>query len=163
MVDPDNRRPVDFARLEKMLDELDKRPLPDLFANWPDGALKLYLIRRVLELRSRHCDLFSQGDYIPLTASGPRENHVIAFARHHAASWVVAIAPRFLVKLSSTSKLPLDHRVWRGTEVQLPENAPLRWSNVLTGESLELSDARRMPLSTVLRKFPVALLAASPS
>jgi (1->4)-alpha-D-glucan 1-alpha-D-glucosylmutase len=163
MVDPDNRRPVEFDRLQRMFEGLDGRGIPDLLEKWQDGALKLYLIHKALELRKLHRDLFLQGDYIPLAASGPRENHVIAFARHAGASWIVAVAPRFLMKLSTGCKPPLGRRVWRDTEVCLPENAPLQWSNVLSGEALKLSEARRMPLPLILRRFPVALLAASPS
>jgi len=101
-----------------------------------------------------------QGEYIPLTASGPRENHVIAFARHSGNSWIVAIAPRFPMKLSPGARLPIGVRVWRDTEVVLPKNAPRLWTNTLTGESLKLDAERRMPLPLILRKFPIALLAA---
>jgi (1->4)-alpha-D-glucan 1-alpha-D-glucosylmutase len=162
MVDPDNRRPIDFARLQRALEDLAGRSLREMLTNWTDGALKLYLMHKVLQLRNSHRDVFQEGDYVPLGARGPRENHVIAFARHFCATWIVAVAPRFVMRLSGGFKPPLGRRVWRDTELCLPENAPLRWTNVLTGESLTVSESRRMPLPSVLRKFPVALLTASP-
>jgi (1->4)-alpha-D-glucan 1-alpha-D-glucosylmutase len=161
MVDPDNRRPVDFARIQNMLESLGERTPAVLLQRWQDGAVKLYLVHKALEVRNRNPDVFSGGDYIPLTSSGPREDHVIAFARHAGDSWALAVAPRFLLKLSGGGKPPLGRRVWRDTEVRLPENAPLRWSNVLTGESLTVFEGRTIPLPLILRRFPAALLTAS--
>jgi len=161
LVDPDNRRPVNFAALEEKLSALPSMGLPCLLKNWGDGAMKLFLVQKTLEQRHARPEVFSAGDYLPLTATGKRKDHVIAFARHAGAQWIIAAAPRLLTKLSSLAKAPLGGRVWYDTELPLPQNAPRRWRNVLTDEVVKIPEARRMPLAAILKRFPVALLAAS--
>jgi len=146
---------------KNLLERVGERPLPDLLEKWQDGAVKLGLLHKLLELRRDHREVFAAGDYIPLSAIGVRENHVVAFARHAGAAWLVAVAPRFTMRLSA-EKAPLGKRVWRDTEICLPENAPRRWLNVLTGKTVRVSEMKKIPLATALHRFPVALLTAFP-
>lgn len=91
-VDPDNRRPVDFARRAEMLDET-----PDwnaLAARWPDGRLKLAWTRRLLAFRNRHAAVFTHGDYAPLAVRGRHRDHVIAFARRHRGAVAIVVTLR---------------------------------------------------------------------
>src|SRR5205823_5608700 len=81
LVDPDNRRPVDFSSRIAMLNDLKRRAsLPHLLKHWMDGRLKMYVTWKLLNFRRSHADLFLHGEYIPLRVSGTRANHVIAFA-----------------------------------------------------------------------------------
>ena len=162
LVDPDNRRPVDYERRERLLATLGDRTLPDLLRNWQDGAVKLYLIRRTLAFRAAHSSLFLEGDYIGLSASGPREQHVLSFARRLAGFWCLVATPRFAARLSPAGNPPLGGWIWRGTLLHLPAGAPRRWTNLLTDETVEATEDGALPVRNILRRFPVALLRSLP-
>lgn len=109
LVDPDNRRPVDFGKRREMLAELQARAgddLPGLAAEllecWPDERLKLFVTWRALEFRRRHSALFLHGTYEPLTVHGSREANVCVFARTHELDWLLVAVPRFTQQAWST-------------------------------------------------------------
>ncbi|MFH1724311.1 MAG: malto-oligosyltrehalose synthase [Elusimicrobiota bacterium] len=161
LVDPDNRRPVDFAARGAMLDRIvsgcDGDPVglaSRLLEDMADGAVKLFLIHRGLAARRRHPELFREGDYVPLQASG-RAGNVVAFARRRGTQWCVAIAPRMFAALVGAGELPLGDRVWGDARLELPQPAPARWTDAVTGSRLE---GRVLPLADALAAFPVALL-----
>ena len=162
LVDPDNRRPVDFARRQALLEEPSQANLADLLQNWPTGGLKQYVIQRTLIWRREHAAVFRDGEYIPLEAQGKNAVHVISCARHAGMEWTIAVAPRFPAALSRSASPPVGRRVWADTELSFPATAPRRWQNLFTGENLELAGSGRAPLAAILRSFPVALLAALP-
>jgi (1->4)-alpha-D-glucan 1-alpha-D-glucosylmutase len=173
LVDPDNRRPVDFRTRVTMLDELQQRESKDLtslvrelVARRTDGRIKLYLTYKSLNFRREHRDLFEQGAYQPVTVSGAKEAHVLAFARHLGDVWALVAVPRLVVKLSPSAKPPLGKRIWKETVLHLPEGAPNGWQNVFTGEALAVSDSntteRGLMAHEVFHRFPVALLVSSP-
>ncbi|MDX1607151.1 MAG: malto-oligosyltrehalose synthase, partial [Candidatus Competibacterales bacterium] len=107
LVDPDNRRPVDYARRAATLDDAD---LPTLLADWRDGRLKQHLIRTTLTLRRVQSELFTQGGYQPLTDEGDHSERVVAFARTLGEAACVVVVPRLVQPLldSSDSLLPRD-------------------------------------------------------
>jgi (1->4)-alpha-D-glucan 1-alpha-D-glucosylmutase len=173
LVDPDNRRPVDFRTRVTMLDELQQRESKDLtslvrelVARRTDGRIKLYITYKALNFRRGHRDLFEQGAYQPLTVSGAKEDHVLAFARHLGNCWALVAVPRLVVKLSPSAKPPVGKRIWKETVLHLPEGAPNGWQNVFTGEALTVADKntteRGLLAHEVFRRFPVALLVSSP-
>jgi (1->4)-alpha-D-glucan 1-alpha-D-glucosylmutase len=149
LVDPDNRRDVDFARRRRMLADLDAdrldadgpaTPAADLVARL--DATKLLVTSRVLRLRRDHPDWFA-GSYAPLTAVGPAAGHVVAFARGGHA-----------ITLATRLPAGLRHRGgWAGTALAVPAKG---WVDVLTGSRYS---AERVPLSELTRRLPVALLA----
>ena len=106
LVDPDNRRPIDFVIRKQMLARLKQElagPKADavalarkLLRTWPDGLIKLYVIFRSLGYRKVHQRLFEEGAYVPLTGDGPLAKHVCAFARHGEGHAALVIVPRFL-------------------------------------------------------------------
>jgi (1->4)-alpha-D-glucan 1-alpha-D-glucosylmutase len=171
LVDPDNRRPVDFARRRAMLDELrsamalpgaDLAPLArGLVDSLEDGRAKLYLTMQGLCYRRQHPDLFLAGDYRPLETAGPRKDHLVAFARRMESRVAVAVAPRFLAQLGLSGP-PLGKEVWQRTWLPLPEDWPgHRYRNVLTAEVVPVSTHEgrpALPVEAVLASFPVALL-----
>jgi (1->4)-alpha-D-glucan 1-alpha-D-glucosylmutase len=169
LVDPDNRRPVDFRLRAAMLEsvrrlhtENPQRLLEDLMSGWKDGRIKLFLTDVALDFRRAHAELFLDGDYVPLNAYGPRQAHVCAFARRKNGLWALSIAPRWTTRLIPAGRPPLGETVWGNTVLLLPAGAPEEWRNVLTGERLRAApmsgEERTLALSSVLKRFPVALI-----
>jgi (1->4)-alpha-D-glucan 1-alpha-D-glucosylmutase len=175
LVDPDNRRPVDFGLRRRRLEEIRQGeekagPLAlarELVSEMRDGRIKLYLIRQALGLRSGKRELFERGGYLPLEVRGERADHLCAFERSLGDSSVIAVAPRFFTRLvGGPGELPLGREVWLGTRIVLPPEAEGgRYRNVFTGEILESErqeGGERLYLGEVLADFPVALLEKLP-
>ncbi len=172
LVDPDNRRPVDYQRRRELLAELraraeaagaDRTALArELVENSADDRIKLYLTNLGLEYRRGHPDLFAEGDYQPLTAQGEKAAHVLAFARGLGESRVLAVAPRLVAGLANGEERPPQGVVWGETWLALPEEAAgRRYRNLFTGEELAVGEREATPglaLADLLRHFPVALL-----
>jgi (1->4)-alpha-D-glucan 1-alpha-D-glucosylmutase len=173
LMDPDNRRPVDFPKRARLVRELaaaehDGREalIEHMLLHWPDGRVKLYLTSRALEFRRRHNPLFLEGDYVPLHPTGKKTENVCAFARRKEKAWVLAAAPLLTTQLVEPGRMPLGHEVWGTSGILLPEGAPVEWRNALTGETVKAGSTRRkrwLMLKNVFRRFPVALLEAGGS
>ncbi len=164
LVDPDNRRPVDFAAREAALAGDD--PPAALLATWRDGRVKQTLIRRALRLRRRVPDLFARGAYVKLTAEGPEADRVLAFARVHGEHAALVAVGRLLAPLlgpGATTPLPAVTS-WRGTSLALPRNLMSRtWSDVLGGmvpRGGHAPGGARIPVGELFGALPVALLEA---
>ena len=172
LVDPDNRGPVDFERRVSLLAELKKREeqdrstlIQDLLEHWQDGRIKLYVISRVLTFRREHTQLFLEGSYQPLLASGTKQENVFAFARRAKNTWAIAAVPRLVTKIAPEGRPPVGQDLWAGSTLPLPKKAPLDWINILTGEKLRArpaNEAHALRLGEVFGRFPVALLMGSP-
>jgi (1->4)-alpha-D-glucan 1-alpha-D-glucosylmutase len=175
LVDPDNRRPVNYARRREDLRAIREAlvaPPPGgvadlaraLVAAKEDGRVKLYVTHRVLDCRRRHARLFGDGAYVPLEAQGARREHVVAFARRLAAETALAVVPRFLARLRSAGP-PLGAPVWAGTWLGLPEEwTARRYRNALTDDVVEVTTREGRPtlaLEAIFGSFPVALLEAA--
>lgn len=144
LVDPDNRRPVDYELRRKLLKEMHTLDARAVMARMEEGLPKLWVIHRALCLRNEQRDWFGEyAPYAPLEARGEKSDHVVA---HMRGEHVVAIAPRWWKTLGGD---------WGDTTVSLPKG---RWKNVLTDESIEGGPA---PLAKLLESFPVALLRLS--
>jgi (1->4)-alpha-D-glucan 1-alpha-D-glucosylmutase len=162
LVDPDNRRPIDFEQRRIWLHEIKQRQqnLPDLISELlthpQDGRLKLFLIVQALKARADYKSVFLDGSYQPLEVSGSHQNHLVAFARIHQSGTLITIAPRFLIDLVQPGQYPLGEQIWEETYVHLPaEFASL--NNVITGQSI--STDHKLAVGEALQHFPVALLA----
>jgi (1->4)-alpha-D-glucan 1-alpha-D-glucosylmutase len=175
LVDPDNRRPVDYERRREMLRGLQERvasancQLPqftrELTEAKEDGRIKLYVTHRALHCRREHPELFTIGEYLPAEADGVKLNHVFGFARRRDRECAVVAVPRLLVGLvPDLEQLPLGRDAWQDTVLNIPElevNRP--WRNVFTGEVLKPSvraGRNVLVLAEVLANSPVALLLA---
>ena len=163
LVDPDNRRPVDFEKRRAMLtgireqDDADiGRLVQDLLATREDGKIKLFLIYRALKAKKANREIFRSGAYLPLEPAGRFRNHVIAFAWRYEQQWALVVAPRFLSYLVQEGEFPLGRQVWQDTEVIMPGGAPAAWRNVITGEVL--SAGKELFVGDIMLRFPVALL-----
>jgi len=168
LVDPDNRRPVDYGRRREMLATLktnvrsaggDLRGLArELVGAKEDGRIKLFVTHLALQCRREFPGLFADGVYVPLEAEGPRKEHVFGFVRGKEGRWAAAVVPRFVTRLAPTTEHLPTGRVWEETVLPLPGSESVRrWRNVFTGEAYMPSGAA-LPLTGVLGHFPVALL-----
>jgi len=142
LVDPDNRRPVDYELRRRMLEELKRGvEFEEIVRRMDDGLPKLWVVHNALCLRQEHPEWFgATSGYTPVLAEGPKSEHLVAFLR---GDHVATIVPRWTLKLGSS---------WAGTTLQLP---PGRWTNRLTGDQVQGS---RLRVQTLLERFPVALL-----
>jgi (1->4)-alpha-D-glucan 1-alpha-D-glucosylmutase len=173
LVDPDNRRPVDYdlrsallADLQKACEEAgtDRRNLvAQLIETYRDGRIKLYVTMSCLRYRREHTDLFLRGDYVPLEARGDRPDHLLAYARIHRDQAVVAAITRLAAGLNrGAAPFPLGRDAWGETWLTVPSWRPgSPYRNLLTGELLETTDAEGtqvLPATEIFGTCPVALL-----
>ncbi|CEJ46869.1 malto-oligosyltrehalose synthase [Umezakia ovalisporum] len=163
MVDPDNRRPVDFQIRQSHLKVIKKQSQEDilkfvdeLLATKEDSRIKLFVIVQALKARKENLTVFQQGDYLPLEAKGKYSDHIIAFARIHSNQTIITIAPRFFTSLIEPGEYPLDIQVWDDTYIHLPPAAPSLWQNTITQQTLYTD--KTMLIGEALKHFPVALL-----
>jgi (1->4)-alpha-D-glucan 1-alpha-D-glucosylmutase len=152
LVDPDNRRPVDFAPLTDF-----SWKARDLLDTWQDGRLKVFLTEKLLGFRTGNLDLFTHGGYVPLEISGKRSRNLFAFARRWGDHWCLSVVPRFATQLSVVTRPPMGLRAWLDTTLVLPGGAPKRWKNIITGESVNAADGSLL-MSKAMEHFPMALL-----
>ncbi|MFO7968366.1 MAG: hypothetical protein R6U44_12300 [Archaeoglobaceae archaeon] len=167
LVDPDNRRPVDFEKRKRSLQYMNQREdtlglIRELLSSYRDGRIKLFLIQRALKARKENIEVFQKGDYIPLEVNGKYRDHIIAFARTHGERGAITVAPRFVNSLiseneMSENKYPLDS-MWEDTHVVLPQE--LKGLNQLKDSitGMEVEKGEKLMVGDVLKYFPVALL-----
>jgi (1->4)-alpha-D-glucan 1-alpha-D-glucosylmutase len=174
LVDPDNRRPVDYAARRGALDSIQTlhaqqgaaacaQSLLESFAN---GQIKLYLTWKTLAFRRETESLFREGDYLPLKVHGIQAERVCAFSRQFGGETMLVVVPRLLDGLmGEQGRLPLGKSVWGDTRVELlPERLHAQWTNVLTDESVgtqQSGESQELPLAQLFRSFPYAVLRAT--
>ena len=173
LVDPDNRRPVDYERRRSLLSEvqaLGQLPAEEcaarvtgLLEHMEDGRIKLYVTWRALQLRRERAALFRDGAYLSLLADGARAEHVVAYARRAQREEVVVCVPRLYVALLGARQTYRPD--WGDTSVDLPVGASQRYRNVLTGELIEVGQGAgrgQLRLAEICARFPLALLVPEP-
>jgi (1->4)-alpha-D-glucan 1-alpha-D-glucosylmutase len=151
VVDPDNRRPVDWPLRHRLIDDIDGACVTDLSRDWQDGREKLFVIRKLLDLRRSHPDLFEQGDYRPIEAEDDSSNHICAFARVRGAEEIVVVVPRLVYQLYQGG----CSANWGAAKVGLP---PGKWRDVFTGRWQD--GGAPASVSQLLAGFPVAVLSS---
>jgi (1->4)-alpha-D-glucan 1-alpha-D-glucosylmutase len=149
LVDPDNRRPVDYERSRSLLATLRDATPPALIEDWRSGAVKVFVTQRLLNLRRDMEQVFSDGTYRALETAGPHAERIVAFVREHGDAAVAVVVPRLTVPLG----FPAIGKVWRDTTVNLP---PGRWRNAFSPHEMKTSGAVRM--ADILQEFPFACL-----
>lgn len=184
LVDPDNRRPVDFELRQRLLQDLDhslaerapasgpqtgaapsqqRAQVLELFDAMSDGRAKLYLISRTLRLRAHLPKLFDSGDYQALSVRGPCREHVCAYLRRYEDQRLLVVVPRLCAKLLdfTPGRLPVGQKVWADTWIELGrEEAGRVYRHVLTHEALGpeyIDQSGRIPIGAALRSAPVGL------
>jgi (1->4)-alpha-D-glucan 1-alpha-D-glucosylmutase len=149
LVDPDNRRPVDWQTRRRLIHEVDGARVTDLSPDWQDGREKLFIINKLLNLRRSYPELFAQGDYRPIEAEDGSASHICAFARARGEEGIIVIVPRLVYRLYDGG----CSVKWGGTKIGLPSG---EWRDVFTGQ---LHDGGRPVLmGRLLAHFPVAVL-----
>jgi (1->4)-alpha-D-glucan 1-alpha-D-glucosylmutase len=182
LVDPDNRRPVDFVRRRELLTQLQAEVAPgdaallacasQLARNPRDPRLKLLVTWRTLQFRRQNAQLFQRGRYIALPVEGARAKHVCAFARlakspaDQGGPLTIVIAPRLIASLtrvaeeSLATQPPLGTAIWQDTHVLLGDLPSLPLKHLFTGQSC-VAQSSRLSVAAALADFPVAILTAS--
>ncbi len=160
LVDPDNRRPVDFAARSAALAET--KALPELIQHWHDGRIKQRLLARMLDARVRNPELFSHGEYRPLVVRGSCAANVIAFVRKYGdQSMLVAtiLYPYKLLGESTTPAIEVEH--WGDTQLLIPASlGRQRWRNILTEQAIE-TPAAELRIADLFKDLPMAVLMAT--
>jgi (1->4)-alpha-D-glucan 1-alpha-D-glucosylmutase len=159
LVDPDNRRPVDYGKRIELLEEVAavlernrRTAILDLLEDWRDGRVKLAVIATLLAHRRDHSKLFAQGGYEPLTATGSSADQICAFARRHEDDTLMVAAARFPVRCEAEPD-------WTGTEIPWPQAASSKthWRDLFSGHVVERR-GEGVSVETVLEGMPAAVL-----
>lgn len=165
LVDPDNRRPVDYSYRMQLLNSIKEMAKKDqssfathLLEFLEDGRIKLYLTSQVLDFRRSHLKLFQEGDYEAMQAEGTRANHVIAFSRVKEDQSMIVVAGRFYTPmLDMTDSLPIGEEIWQDTSL-VSSRLNGKYRDILSGLELDVLSNERLKLSTVFSHLPLALL-----
>ena len=179
LVDPDNRRPVDFALRQSLLKQLEEAVgqneeslrvmVRELAAHPRDPRLKLFVTWRTLQFRRLHADLFAFGEYIPLAVEGAAAKHLCVFARRWTAAAgespqiALTAAPRWIAQLMKNAadvpptSPPLGAAVWNDTQIDIKDLGGFSPLNLFTGRACAVKDAR-LAAADVFADFPVAVL-----
>jgi len=166
LVDPDNRRPVDYGYRTRLLDalrargeEVDGATLArELVEGWKDGRIKMHVVRQALRLRRALPGVFGRGAYLPLAPEGERAEHVVAFARAAEGAAAVTLVPRLVATLTRDRGFALPQaRDWGRTRIPFPAELAGRWRDVLTGEETRIGE-KGVEAAAAFSILPVALL-----
>jgi (1->4)-alpha-D-glucan 1-alpha-D-glucosylmutase len=166
LVDPDNRRPVDFSAAEKYLAELEPcKPSPELcrelLEHWTDGRLKLWTTHRGLCVRSKASELFRHGDYAAVKTEGERREHVVAFVRRFQQAAALIAVPRLSFTMLNGEPRLAKAEDWGTTRLRLPQEFSGReLRNAFSGERVTVQNNGELLCSEVFASFPVAVLIA---
>ncbi len=177
LVDPDNRRPVDFTARAECLSDLRKQLAAGtsrsdlavrLLAAPDDGAIKLYVIWTVLNHRKNCLDLYARGTYRALEADGYRAAHLVAFSRQSEGHSILTVVPRLVAGLmgADSQSSPIGSQTWGDSRLTLPDAGSTRWLNALSGEIVsarQIEGRTCLDLADVFRTIPLALLIQEPS
>jgi (1->4)-alpha-D-glucan 1-alpha-D-glucosylmutase len=151
LTDPDNRGAVDFFLRQKILDSLAKQTPADLLKAWQNGAVKMFLIRTVLQYRRLHPELFKEGAYIPLKFEGKYKDSCLGFARTLDGNCVITLVSRLTKQIGFP---PIGDR-WDNTSVDLAKlNIPAA-TDLFTGRRIQVADPL---ISHIFKELPFALL-----
>jgi (1->4)-alpha-D-glucan 1-alpha-D-glucosylmutase len=163
LVDPDNRRPIDYEKRMAYLDEIKthskQNPLGlinQLLKSPEDGRIKLFLIYQALKARRSYPDLFQRGGYQKLTVVGSLKSHIVAFTRDLGDTQAIVIVPRFLTGLIKEGEYPLGEQVWHETRILQAPGSSAMWQDVISGQQVQGDET--LWIKDILNQFPVALL-----
>lgn len=161
LVDPDNRRPVDFAAREQALGQGGAPSA--LLPAWQDGRVKLAILHRILQVRARAPGLFTRGSYVPLRVEGAKAAHVLAFARVLDGKATIVAVPLLPIQLGVNESVPfIEQGIWAETAILLPRSLGERGcANILSEadgvNAKELPPMMRLPIRSLLADLPVAV------
>ena len=151
LVDPDNRRPVDYAERAGMV--AADAPLTTLLRSWHDGAVKLRVVGDLLRDRRDNALFYAGADYAPLTITGGKWSKLVAFVRRFGSERLVVVVPRLAGSGSGVSVMPVGQAYWGSTTIDLPAG---RWRDVFEGRTVDSSGS--VPAGALLESLPFAVM-----
>ncbi len=149
LVDPDNRRPVNYKLRQERLADIESTTPAELLAGWRDGRIKMFVIHHLLKLRRERPALFATGSYTAVVATGSLADRVVAFERRHERGAVLVVVPR----LTQGVGVPPMGLLWKDTQLALP-GAGGCWKDVFTGREVR---GERADVGQLLSDFPVGV------
>ncbi|MGE5402669.1 MAG: malto-oligosyltrehalose synthase [Ignavibacteriales bacterium] len=166
LVDPDNRRPVDFSLRRKYLKGIQEHSendtlkyIRDISSQLSDGRIKMFTIFQALRARNEWKDLFCQGEYIPLQVSGNNKENIVSYARRNGQDRAVVVIPRFMTGLVKEGDLPVGNELWSETFIEMPADGVRSWNNVITNQII--INKEKLSVGEILKNFPAGLLLGS--
>jgi len=161
LVDPDNRRLINYEQREYWLDDLLSTQRTDeligqLWKAREDSRIKLWLVHTLMSLRSGHPEVFREGFYIPLEVTGKYKENIVAYARTYKRTWYVIAVPLYTAQLCKQQKKEIDALNWKDTCIQLPAEAPLLWKHLLSDAKGKVK--KGIAIKAVFKQVPFALL-----
>ena len=151
MVDPDNRRPVDYERRVQVGEQIENKPAGDLLRDWRDGAIKMLVTAKLLRLRAAYADLFANGKYEPILAAGSKAECVCAFERHDGEQSVAVLTARYPARREAEPG-------WFDTKIPIPSRLQgKKLRDVLTGNEIQEDDCQ-IDAGQAFRELPVAVI-----
>jgi (1->4)-alpha-D-glucan 1-alpha-D-glucosylmutase len=163
LVDPDNRRPVDYSKRRLALARFREESMADPAAaihavldRWQDGSPKIAVTSILMHLRHQHPMLFDAGEYQPLGVEGPLADHVVAFCRRHGDQWMIVAAGRLLMSIEGFRPFGTGGNIWEGTVVKLPVAVPQRWRHLFSNREMVIGE--QIELQELFRAAPLAVL-----
>ncbi len=166
LVDPDNRRKVDFRKVTELHRQvaeefnLDHDVVRTYLENYKDGRIKLLMTSVLLNLRNEMQDVFLCGDYVPVSVEGPHQNNVVAFIRSSGAKKIIVIVPRLTLSMGRMV-LPAGKNIWSEDTFTVPEGADGAFKDVFTGQQRHLSSGSMIMVGDLLDHIPFSVLVST--
>lgn len=157
LVDPDNRRPVDYIIRNECLEEIQQANLSQLWKERFNGKIKLWLTQLLLQQRKQLKNLFDKGEYIPLKIKGSYKKHIIAYLRKHQGDYLIVVLPLGLAEICDKNIKGFN---WENTKVIIPDNAPLYWKNILDGNKQKIKQGQ-IVIKNLFKDFMISVLISS--
>jgi malto-oligosyltrehalose synthase/4-alpha-glucanotransferase len=160
LVDPDNRRPVDFEVRAAWLKELENAPkFLEIWKERNSGKLKLWLLQRLLKIRTANTELFVSGSYVPIEVTGKYKKHLIAFLRKASDQAILVVVPLGLASISKHLDTESGTFNWEDTELLLPNDTFTFYENLLSNEKGNIDVlVPRILVNSILNSQPIGLL-----
>ncbi|MDB5249510.1 MAG: malto-oligosyltrehalose synthase [Segetibacter sp.] len=163
LVDPDNRRAVDYKIRQQLMEELEAQAneehenlMAHLWENRYSAKIKLWLVHRLMNERKENTELFTQGEYIPLSIEGKYKDNVLAFARVLADTWYVIAVPLHIATLSKQQRKEILAGDWEDTKILLPAEAPASFDHILSKE--KGNHKNEITVKEIFKSLPLAVL-----
>jgi len=165
LVDPDNRRPVNYTQVIKMLRDITLQPEPNpqryawLMGHMESGCIKFEQTWHLLQWRRNHSDLFRHGSYIAIEAQGKYSEHVCAYLRKHGDHILLIAVPRLIYQLTEAGSMPPMGEIWEDTRIQIPVTlSSAGFSHLLTGERFQTTNDQWLSLHEATRSSPFIIM-----
>jgi len=165
LVDPDNRRPIDYNDRINMLQEIKTSIqnaknniylLKEFLSKPENGKIKLFIIYQLLQLRNREPELFLKGSFIPLSVQGKYKDNIIAYLRTYKNKTLITIVPRFCTKIVKSGQYPLGNKLWKNTSIELPKKTRYSGLEFISQQPIRLAELT--PIGNIFRYFPIAVI-----